>query len=254
MPTRRMPEPDVALPAPGAVIPDRRRSFRPGQVHDTPSEGGRARAFVSRPHPSTSAALPDHREKMSARTVRNVLQAAAKCGLLALGGRGHASRAEPLMKIRPIEERDRGAIRALIAETGAFEPREVEDAMELVDAALARPGDDEYRPLVLEEEGGTVAAYACFGKDPMTKATYDIHWLAVRADRMGQGYGRRIVAFVAEEVKRLGGRLLVFETSSHESGGGTRELCLETGFSLAARLPDFFDEGDDLLIYIKAVR
>ena len=158
------------------------------------------------------------------------------------------------MKIRPIGERDREAIRGLVAGTGAFEPREAEEAMELVDEALARPGDDEYRPFVLEEEDGTLAAYACFGKNPMTKATYDIDWLAVRADRTGKGYGRRIVAFVEDEVRRLGGRLLVFETSSRESGGGTPELCLETGFSLAARLPDFFDEGDDLLIYVKAVR
>ncbi len=158
------------------------------------------------------------------------------------------------MTIRPLGERDREAIRGLIAGTGAFESREVEEAMELVEEALARPGDDAYRPFVLEEEDGTLAAYACFGKNPMTKATYDIDWLAARADRTGKGYGRRIVAFVEDEVRRLGGRLLVFETSSHESGAGTGALCLEAGFSLAGRLPDFFDAGDDLLIYVKAVR
>ncbi len=158
------------------------------------------------------------------------------------------------MKIRPIGERDREAIRGLVAGTGTFASREVEEAMELVDEALARPGDDEYRPFVLEAEDGTLAAYACFGRNPMTIATYDIDWLAVRADRTGKGYGRRILAFVEDEVRRLEGRLLVFETSSHESGGGTGALCLESGFSLAARLPDFFDAGDDLLVYVKAVR
>jgi ribosomal protein S18 acetylase RimI-like enzyme len=87
----------------------------------------------------------------------------------------------------------------------------------------------------------------------MTKATFDLYWLATRADRMGKGYGRRIVAFVEEEVKRRGGRLLVIETSSKESYGTTREFYIKIGCTLAAQLPDYYDEGDDKLIYLKKI-
>lgn len=159
-----------------------------------------------------------------------------------------------MIRIRRIEEKDREAVRNLVDGTGAFKPHEVDVAMELVDVALTRPGQDDYHPFVLEEEDGTVAAYACFGKNPMTKATYDLYWLATRTDRMGKGYGRRIVAFVEEEVKRRGGRLLVIETSSKESYGTTREFYLKIGCTLAAQLPDYYDEGDDKLIYLKNVR
>ena len=88
----------------------------------------------------------------------------------------------------------------------------------------------------------------------MTKATFDLYWLATRADRMGKGYGRKMVAFVEEEVKRQGGKLLVIETSSHESYGGTREFYLKIGCTLAAQIPDFYDQGDDKLIYLLPVR
>ena len=155
--------------------------------------------------------------------------------------------------IRRIEAKDREAVRSLIAGTGAFKAHEVDVAMELVDVALTRPEQEDYHPYVLVEPDGTVAAYACFGKNPMTKATFDLYWLATRADRMGKGYGRKIVAFVEEEVKRRGGRLLVIETSSKESYGTTREFYIKIGCTLAAQLPDYYDEGDDKLIYLKRV-
>jgi ribosomal protein S18 acetylase RimI-like enzyme len=123
--------------------------------------------------------------------------------------------------------------------------------MELVDTALDRPEQDDYHPYVLVEESGTIAAYACFGRNPMTAATFDLYWLATRADRMGRGYGKAIVAFIEEEIRRRGGRLLVIETSSKESYGGSRAFYDRIGCTLAARLPDYYDEGDDKLIYLK---
>jgi len=54
-------------------------------------------------------------------------------------------------------------------------------------------------------------------------------------------------------VKRREGRLLVIETSSKESYGTTREFYIKIGCTLAATLPDYYDEGDDKLIYLKKI-
>ncbi len=159
-----------------------------------------------------------------------------------------------MTRIRPVEKEDREAVRALIEGTNAFKPFEVDVAMELVDAALASPDQEEYHPFVLVEEDGTVGAYACFGKNPMTKATYDLYWIATRTDRMGKGYGRAMVTFVSEQVRLRGGKLLVIETSSQESYGTTRRFYDRIGATLAASLPDYYDEGDDKLIYLLPVR
>ncbi len=158
-----------------------------------------------------------------------------------------------MTRIRSIRPEDREAVRSLIEGTGAFKPNELDVAMELVDIALSKPGQDDYHPFVLEEDDGTVVSYACFGKNPITKSTFDLYWLATRADRMGKGYGRKIVAFVEEEVRRLGGKLLVIETSSKESYGPTQEFYRKIGCTLAATLPGYYDEGDDKLIYLKKI-
>ncbi len=156
--------------------------------------------------------------------------------------------------IRRIEPKDREAVRRLIEGTGAFRRHEVDVAMELVEIALTKPGQDDYHPYVLVEEDGTVAAYACFGKNDMTAATFDLYWLATRADRAGRGYGRRMVSFVEKEIRRRGGRLLAIETSSKETYSGTQAFYEKIGCTLAARLPDYYDEGDDKLIYLKPLK
>lgn len=155
--------------------------------------------------------------------------------------------------IRRIVPGDREAIRSMIEGTKVFRSHEVDVAMELVDAALVLerpPGDEDYHPCVLVEEDGTVVSYACFGKNPMTAATWDLYWLATRADRMGKGYGREIVRHVEGEVRRRGGRLLVIETSSKEAYGGTRTFYEKIGCTLAAQIPDYYDRGDDKLVYL----
>jgi GNAT superfamily N-acetyltransferase len=157
-------------------------------------------------------------------------------------------------RIRPILSCDRGDIGLLIEGTGVFKPHEVDVALELVDVFLTKPEQDDYHPVVLVEEDGTVAAYACFGKNPMTAGTFDLYWLATRADRHGQGYGRAIVAFVEERVREMGGYLLVIETSSKESYGSTRLFYDKIGCTLAAQLPDYYDLGDDKLVYLKRLR
>jgi len=157
-------------------------------------------------------------------------------------------------RIRRIGPGDREAIRELIAGTRAFKPFEVDVAMELVDVALTQKDQEDYQPFVLAEEDGSVAAYACFGKNPMTRATFDLYWIATRADRMGKGYGRAMVEFVAEEARKQGGKLLVIETSSQESYGTTRRFYDRIGATLAATLPDYYDEGDDKLIYLLPIR
>jgi ribosomal protein S18 acetylase RimI-like enzyme len=153
-------------------------------------------------------------------------------------------------EVRRIQAKDRAAILRLLAGTEAFLPHELDVAMELVDTALNKPEQTDYQPYVIDNHG-EIVAYACFGRNPMTRSTYDLYWIATLADRMRQGHGRALLRFVEQEVQRQGGRLLVIETSSKESYGGSRDFYTSTGYQLAGRLPDFYDVGDDRVIYFK---
>ncbi len=154
---------------------------------------------------------------------------------------------------RRIEPADRDLVLELLAGTGAFQAHELEVALELIDLALNQPDQQDYHPYVLLEDG-RIVAYACFGKDPMTRSTYDLYWIATRADQMRRGYGQKLFARMEDEIRQRGGRLLVIETSSQEKYRGTQVFYARNGCEFVARMPDFYDEGDDKLIYSKRLQ
>lgn len=155
-----------------------------------------------------------------------------------------------MKQIRPIRPSDRAPVLSLLEGTGAFQPHEIQVAMELVDVALTKPEQGDYLPFVMDQDGA-VLAYACFGKNPMTQFAFDLYWLATHREHMRQGHGLALVQFVEAEVRRRGGRLLVIETSSKGSYAGSRDFYVRLGCELAGVLPDFYDVGDDRVIYFK---
>ena len=155
-----------------------------------------------------------------------------------------------MIRIRRIEAGDRSRVLDLLASTGAFQEHELAVALELIDTALNKPEQTDYHPYVLESSD-RIVAYACFGKNPMTRSTYDLYWLATRAEQMRRGFGRALFAFVEEEIARQGGKLLVIETSSKESYAKSRQFYLGVGCELAASIPGFYDDADDKVIYFK---
>jgi ribosomal protein S18 acetylase RimI-like enzyme len=65
------------------------------------------------------------------------------------------------------------------------------------------------------------------------------------------GVGKRLLKFAEEEVQRRGGRLLLIETSSQETYGGTIQFYERTGYALVGRVTDYYKAGDDKLIFAK---
>ena len=171
--------------------------------------------------------------------------------------RDPAARARPggaLTRIRPIEAADREPIRELIAGTNAFKPFEVDVAMELVDVALTQKDQEDYHSLRPRGRRRHRRRLCLLREKP-----HDPGHVRPVLDRdaggpVGKGYGREIVGFVVEEVRKMGGKLLVIETSSQESYGTTRRFYEKIGCTLAATLPDYYDEGDDKLIYLLPIR
>ena len=145
---------------------------------------------------------------------------------------------------------DRETIHWIVASTGSFTPAEIETALELVDEALETGEASGYLVYVLEDAGIAVG-YVCIGPTPLTDGTWDLYWIAVERAGQGKGYGRHLVAYTEAEVRRRGGRLLLIETSSQESYGATVGFYERTGYTLVARIPNFYHIGDDKLVFAK---
>jgi len=153
--------------------------------------------------------------------------------------------------IRPMASADRGPVLDLIRETGFFRPDEVQVAEELIDVYLGHPSQKDYDVVVVEDERIGLAGYLTWGPTPLTIGTYDLYWMAVSPKAQGRGHGKALVRWLEDKVASLGGRLIVIETSSTPSYDPTRKFYLGLGYRETARIPDFYQPGDDRVIYTK---
>jgi ribosomal protein S18 acetylase RimI-like enzyme len=164
------------------------------------------------------------------------------------------------MRIRSLSPSDRAQLIDILSQGAGFRSAEVECAIELLDAALAPADQDEqdgYEARVaVSDEPGTgerVLGYVCFGATPMTEATYDLYWLVVAQDARGQGIGGALSTALEVELRERGARIIRVETSSLEGQGGARRFYEKTGFRLSGAIPDFYRQGDDLLVFAKVL-
>jgi ribosomal protein S18 acetylase RimI-like enzyme len=153
--------------------------------------------------------------------------------------------------IRMMTGSDRPAVMSLIEATGFFRLEEISVAEELIDIYLERPEQGDYGIVVVEDEAGRVAGYMTYGPTPLAVGTYDLYWMAVDPKSQGRGYGRLLVEWLEALVREEGGRLLIIETSSTPKYEPTRRFYLGLKYTEIARIPDYYQPGDDRVIYIK---
>ncbi len=155
---------------------------------------------------------------------------------------------DPVM--RGLLPKDRESIAALLSATGVFRQAEIGVALELVDAALSKPGQEDYT-FTVAEVGGEVAGYACWGATPCTEGTFDLYWIATSPAFQGKGIGRRLMEVAEADMRSRGGRLCVIETSSLPQYEPTRRFYLGLGYSEAAVIRDFYTARDHKVIYTR---
>ena len=155
------------------------------------------------------------------------------------------------IKIRPMTPKDRAIIADLIMSVENFNSAEVECALELIDIFLNDPKQKDYYVVVAEDSSSEVHAYACYGPVPLTKGTYDLYWIATHPLARGRGFGQALMKHVEGKVEEKSGRLLAVETSAKESYESTIAFYRGLGYEEASRIKDFYDVGDDRLIFVK---
>ena len=96
--------------------------------------------------------------------------------------------------------------------------------------------------------------FACYGPRPLTRGTFDLYWIAVRCTAQGRGVGGALLQRVAQEVRAMGGRMIVAETSGRPDYAPTRRFYETHGYVREATITDFYAPGDDLVIYVQRLQ
>jgi ribosomal protein S18 acetylase RimI-like enzyme len=143
-------------------------------------------------------------------------------------------------------------IRDILHSSGFFYDFEIDVALELAQEYLEYGPESDYYFLFAEIEGRTVG-YTCFGPIACTKHSFDLYWIGVHEDTRGSGLGKTLMKESEKIIKDLGGKGVYIETSSRDKYIPTQKFYDSCGCDLIARITDFYDEGDDKLIYKRSL-
>ena len=143
-------------------------------------------------------------------------------------------------------------MRGLAKRAGVFTAAEQAIAVELVEERL-RAGRRSGYFFAFAELGGSVVGYTAWGPIPMTAASFDLYWIVVDPARRRLGIGRRLLELTEQDVRERGGQRLYIETSSRDRYAPTRRFYRRAGYRRAAVLKDFYADGDDKVVFCKAL-
>jgi ribosomal protein S18 acetylase RimI-like enzyme len=155
------------------------------------------------------------------------------------------------MPIRKFEKSDIAQLSEIVRETKVFHEEEVSGAIELMEIAANEKDQKDYFLFSYVDESNAIQGYYCVGPTPMTKSTFDLYWIAVHPRMHRKKIGRELLEHCEQQVKEMGGTLLVVETSSQPKYEPTRKFYLRNQYKDTAHIKDYYAPGDDLVIYTK---
>ena len=146
------------------------------------------------------------------------------------------------------------ALVRLATDTGMFKKLEVKVLGELLrdwHTSLAKEG---HICCTLKESDGTPVGFVYHAPAVMTKGTWHLYWLVVDKNAQGRGLGKRMLRYAEADARKRGGHHLLAETSGTARYASTRTFYDKVGYSVEARVRDFYAPGDDQVIYRKDLR
>jgi ribosomal protein S18 acetylase RimI-like enzyme len=148
--------------------------------------------------------------------------------------------------IRPVTPGDTTALKAVIDASGLF-PSDMLDEM----LAGYFSGAEDQGWLTDDESGPVGLAY--FAPERMTVGTWNLYLIAMHPDRQGQGRGAALLRHVEQELAGRGERVLLVETSGLPAFERTRTFYRKCGYDEEARIRDFYQAGEDKIVFRKAL-
>lgn len=153
--------------------------------------------------------------------------------------------------IRTATPDDTAAIVGLAVSSGLFPADGAGDVETEIAAHFADPGAG--RRCLIDDGEGDPVAVALYQPITATDRAWYLTMIGVRADRQGHGLGTAVLDRVEADLRSRGQRLLLVETSGTPDFARTRAFYAGCGYTEEARVRDFYEAGDDMVVFHKAL-
>lgn len=152
-----------------------------------------------------------------------------------------------MISIRSIVSEDMEALKTVLVSSELF-------PAELLDDMIAGYLENEVSAdiwLTATDQGGEAIALAFCAPETFTEGTCNLYAIAVHKDYQGQGIGRKIMAYLEDLLGQQGQRVLLVETSGLPAYALTRQFYHQCGYHQEATIRDFYQEGEDKVVFWK---
>lgn len=154
--------------------------------------------------------------------------------------------------IRPPVTADLPALKRVIESTDLFPPIMLEEMMEgHLMASHLNGSPDPALWLTFDDPNPIAIAYAA--PEPMTDGAWNLYLIAVHSGYHGKGIGRALMGYIEDSLAVEGQRILLVETSGNADFERTRSFYRQSGYEEEARIRDFYQAGEDKIIFRKAL-
>ncbi len=148
--------------------------------------------------------------------------------------------------IRSIKKKDIDALKSVLNSSELF-PSEMLDDM-INDYFTNPESTDIWFTTVIDNKPISIAYCA---PERMTDGTYNLYAIAVTKEMQGKGIGGQMMEYIENLLREKGHRILLVETSGKEEYELTRQFYLKNNYILQARIPEFYEAGDDKIVFWK---
>lgn len=152
--------------------------------------------------------------------------------------------------IRTIAPSDTDDVMALAKKLGMFDA----DGLDHLKETLANYDSSNSKNLWYVADDNNLVGVLYCTPEPMTSGTWNVLMLLVNPDFHRQGYGNALMSYVEQILIEQKERLLIVETSSLDEFKPARAFYQKCGYHQGARIRDFYAEGEDKIIFCKALK
>lgn len=151
-----------------------------------------------------------------------------------------------MSKIRMITKSDIPALKIVLESIELFPSEMLEDMIS--DYLTNEDSQDIW--FATEQNKSPVSIGYC-APEKMTEGTFNLYAIGVRKDLQGQGIGSKMMDFIEQHLREMGHRVLIVDTSGTDDFKLTRKFYEKLAYDKEAVIRDFWDEGDDKIVFRK---